>query len=96
MERVYKGKVKGLRIIRTSAFGLRTWEVIFATGKAYFEYSMKKNFPFAVGDTIRFTANKMQALNSTYYQIAKVIDVNDCLLWDEYEQKKISKFILNN
>lgn len=96
MNKEYKGKVHGLRIIRTSAFGYRTWEVRFATGKAYFECSIKKIFPFALGDTIRFEGEWLEAINGRYFQITKVIDVNDCILWDMHEQQRMAAFVLGN
>ena len=96
MKREYKGKVHGLRLIRTSAFGHRTWEVRFATGKAYFECSMKKIMPFAINDTIRFEGEWLEVINGRYFQITNVIDVNYVLLLEDAQYiEMMGTFILN-
>lgn len=95
MKKEFKGKVHGLRILRTSAFGIRLWEVRFASGKAYYEHSMKSQFPFRLDDRIRFEGEWMQAINGKYFQITNIIDVNDALLWNKEYTEKMSHFILN-
>ena len=96
MRREYTGRVKGLKIVRTSSFGIRLWEVKFASGKAYFELSMKRPMPFSINDKIRFGGEWMEAINGKYFQILNIVDVNDIILWEKHEQQRMAEFVIGN
>jgi hypothetical protein len=91
--KTYKGKVTSLQLYRTSDLGIRMWKVGFKTGTAYFYISRKKQMPFALGDTIRFRGDWSGGEIHKFFIINEVVDVNDCVQFELWQQQKLGQFI---
>jgi hypothetical protein len=55
MKKIYKGTIKEIKLIETSALGIQTYKLGFATGSALFQISSKRRVPVKVGDLSLFT-----------------------------------------
>jgi len=90
--RTYFGTITSLQLYRTSDFGIRMWKVGFKTGTAYFQISRKKQMPFKLGDKIRFRGEFTGDIHK-FFMITDVVDVNDSVLWERWQEENIGNFI---
>lgn len=56
-EKTYQGKITDLKLISCNVFGIRAFEIHFATGKVIYQVSIKKDFNYKENDFISFTGD---------------------------------------
>ncbi len=72
-ERIYRGKITGLRQVTTDVLGYRYYEVSFSGKKMLFVCHRKTTLPISMNDRIRFTGEFRGEPGKEYFQITKVI-----------------------
>ena len=77
-EKIYKGKIKEVKLIASSVFGMNTYQITFNTGIVYYQASRKHIFTYAANDIILFNAELHNGL-----WVANIIDPAD-----EYTKKQ--------
>jgi hypothetical protein len=86
----YRGKVTGVATLRTNAFGDRTYEVQFTTGKAIYKISSHQKLSFSPGDTITFKCRKISVDAFEFFHITEVVDINDIELFLSEDKNRIA------
>lgn len=78
--RTYYGTIRDIKLLHTTAFGHRVWQIIFAGGVyVTFMNSTKQTLYFKVGDKIRFTGHYF-GHKDEFFEIDEIVDINDAEL----------------
>lgn len=85
----YRGKVKAIHLKRIDAFGERTFEVEFQTGKAMYRINSHERLSFAPGDIITFKCRKISLETFEFFHITEVLDINDVELFLNETNKQL-------
>jgi hypothetical protein len=79
-EKIYKGKVTGIELRSSDAFGNKTYDIQFRTGKAIYKTNSKKRIPFNVDDVINFECRQIKAYEGIeFIHITKVISPEEMM-----------------
>lgn len=82
--RTYYGTIREIKLLTTTPFGHRVWQIIFAGG-VYVTYmnNIKQTLYFKVGDKIRFTGHYF-GQRDEFFEISEIVDINDAELSKMY------------
>ena len=95
-EKIYRGKITGMRQVNVDTLGYRYYELSFNGKKMLYIRHKKSSLNISLGDVIRFQGEFRGIPGHEYFEITNIVDVNDCILWEKYEQEKMAEFILVN